>query len=200
AGRASRFALASGFRKRLGGEGNEFRGIRWINFDADKSNLLDVGLALDVVKNQTFTSENTIEQKLAEILYEANHLNPVFLDKAKGFEVKTYLTFPRLWGLGTSSTLINNIAQWAQVNPYELLKRTFSGSGYDFACASHNSPILYHLENEKPLVETVRFRPNFTQNLYFVYLNKKQNSRTAIANYKSKKLHISETVQHINQI
>lgn len=197
---AQALALPTAFGQSLEVEVNDSGVIRWMSFDADKSNWLDVVLPLDVVKNQTFTSENTIEQKLAEILYEANHLNPVFLDKAKGFEVKTYLTFPRLWGLGTSSTLINNIAQWAQVNPYELLKRTFSGSGYDIACASHNSPILYHLENEKPLVETVRFRPNFTQNLYFVYLNKKQNSRTAIANYKSKKLHISETVQHINQI
>src|SRR5690606_25028302 len=96
--------------------------------------------------------------------------------------------------------LINNIAQWAQINPYELLKRTFSGSGYDIACASHNTPILYQLENEKPVVETVTLQPNFIQNLFFVYLNKKQNSRTAIANYKSKILHISETVQQINQI
>src|SRR5690606_41565486 len=65
---------------------------------------------------------------------------------------------------------------------------------------SHNYAKFHHVENEKHIVETVRFRPNFTQNLYFVYLNKKQNSRTAIANYKSKKLHISETVQHINHI
>src|SRR5690606_36275528 len=161
---------------------------------------LDVVLPIESIKNQTFTSENTVAQKLAEILHETYKLNPSFLEGGKGFEVKTDLTFPRLWGLGTSSTLINNIAQWAQVNPYELLKRTFSGSGYDIACASQNSPILYQLENEKPLVETVQFRPNFTQNLYFVYLNKKQNSRTAIANYKSKKLHISETVLQINQI
>ena len=33
-----------------------------------------------------------------------------------GFKVTTKLDFPKNWGLGTSSTLINNIAQWAQVD------------------------------------------------------------------------------------
>src|SRR5690554_6203651 len=148
---AQALALPTAFGQSLEVEVNDSGVIRWMSFDADKSNWLDVVLPLDVVKNQTFTSENTIEQKLAEILYEANHLNPVFLDKAKGFEVKTYLTFPRLWGLGTSSTLINNIAQWAQVNPYELLKTTFSGSGYDIACASNITPILFWLKGQKPI-------------------------------------------------
>ena len=197
---AKALALPTAFGQSLEVEANDSGSIHWRSFDADKTVWLDVVLPMDSIKNQTFTSENVVEQKLAEILHEAYKLNPSFLEGGKGFEVKTHLTFPRLWGLGTSSTLINNIAQWFQVNPYELLKRTFSGSGYDIACASQNSPILYQLENEKPLVETVQFRPNFTQNLYFVYLNKKQNSQTAIANYKRKKLHISESVQQINQI
>src|SRR5690606_23402044 len=197
---AKALALPTAFGQSLEVEFNDSGNVRWMSFDADNSVWLDVVLPMDSIKNQTFTSENVVEQKLAEILHEAYKLNPSFLEGGKGLEVKTHLTFPRLWGLGTSSTLINNIAHWVQVNPYELLKKTFSGSGYDIACASHNMPILYQLEDEKPLVETVPFRPNFTQNLYFVYLNKKQNSRTAITNYRSKKLHISETVLQINQI
>ena len=41
------------------------------------------------------------------------------------------------------STLINNIANWVNVDAYKLLNLTFGGSGYDIACASHNSPITY---------------------------------------------------------
>lgn len=197
---AKALALPTTFGQNLEVEKNDSNTISWKSFDADNSVWLDVVLPIDSIKNRIFSSENAVEQKLAEILYEAYKLNPSFLKNGKGFEVKTHLTFPRFWGLGTSSTLINNITQWVQINPYELLKSTFSGSGYDIACASHNSVILYQLKNEKPVIETVQFRPNFTQNLYFVYLNKKQNSRTAIANYKSKQLQISETVQQINQI
>ncbi|MFA7446638.1 MAG: GYDIA family GHMP kinase [Flavobacteriaceae bacterium] len=197
---AKALALPTTFGQSLEVETNDSNTISWKSFDADKSVWLDVVLPIDSIKNQTFSTENSVEQKLAEILYEAYKLNPSFLEGEKGFEVKTFLTFPRFWGLGTSSTLINNIAQWLKINPYELLKNTFSGSGYDIACASHNTAVLYQLKNGKSVVETVNFRPNFTQNLYFVYLNKKQNSRTAIANYQSKKPQISEIVEQINHI
>ena len=70
-------------------------------------------------------------------------MNPEFLQSEQGFLVKTNLTFPRDWGLGTSSTLINNIAQWAKVDAFQLLWNSFSGSGYDIANAQYNTPILY---------------------------------------------------------
>jgi hypothetical protein len=85
--------------------------------------------------------------------------------------------------LGTSSTLINNIAQWLQIDAFTLLNNSFGGSGYDIACAQNNSPILYHLENGKPIVEKVAFDPVFCDTLYFIYLDKKQNSKAAIASY-----------------
>ena len=64
---------------------------------------------------------------------------------------------------------------------------TFGGSGYDIACAQHNKPIAYQLQNGKTLVKEVYFNPSFKQQLYFVYLNKKQNSREGIAQYKLNK-------------
>ncbi|MBP6558073.1 MAG: GHMP kinase, partial [Flavobacterium sp.] len=101
--------------------------------------------------------------------------------------ITTQLSFPRNWGLGTSSTLINNIAQWFQVDAFELLHQSFGGSGYDIACAKNNSPITYALLDGNPRVEKVTFKPEFTQNLYFVYLNQKRNSKSAIAEYHSNK-------------
>ena len=38
------------------------------------------------------------------------------------------------------------------------------------------------------MVQTT-FDPDFTENIYFVYLNKKQSSKTAIANYNTNKNH-----------
>ncbi|MGB7394492.1 MAG: GHMP kinase [Pricia sp.] len=94
------------------------------------------------------TDSAAISNTLSRILREAKNLNPDFLSDAKGYKVDTKLDFPRDWGLGSSSTLINNIAQWANVDAYQLLWKAFSGSGYDIACAQHNRPILYRLEKE----------------------------------------------------
>ena len=129
-------------------------------------------------------SAEFIAETLRDILQEAKRLNPKFLDNQHGFIVKTNLTFPQNWGLGSSSTLINNIASWAEVNPFTLLWNAFSGSGYDIACASHNSPILYQLKENQPIVNEVTFNPNFSDELFFVYLNQKQNSREGISQYK----------------
>jgi len=86
---------------------------------------------------------DTLAENLNKILLETQKLNPSFCNSKTGFLVKTHLTFPKDWGLGTSSTLINNLANWAKVNPYQLLDNTFGGSGYDIACAINNTPILY---------------------------------------------------------
>jgi mevalonate kinase len=101
--------------------------------------------------------------------------------------------------LGTSSTLINNIANWANINPYQLLESTFGGSGYDIACAQFNTPILYTRNAINPLVEKVDFNLSFKAQLYFVYLNKKQNSREGIKRYKSLKGNLTSEIEQISK-
>ncbi|RKR15272.1 mevalonate kinase [Maribacter vaceletii] len=135
-------------------------------------------------KNNLDIDALSTAKTLINILTEAQKLNP-FLSTTSGHFVETKLTFPRNWGLGSSSTLINNIASWAKVDAYKLLWNAFSGSAYDIACAQHNYPITYKLNQGKPEVSKTDFNPPFIDNLYFVYLNKKQNSRKGIANYKS---------------
>jgi mevalonate kinase len=81
-----------------------------------------------------------------------------------------------------------------------LLKNSFGGSGYDIACAQNDTPIIYYLEQGKPVVEKVNFHPTFTENLYFVYLNQKQNSKNAIASYKEKKNNLDDAKEIINQL
>ncbi|CAL2087867.1 GYDIA family GHMP kinase [Tenacibaculum sp. 190524A05c] len=145
-------------------------------------------------------SSETIAETLQNILQEARKLNPDFLQTEKGFTVKTNLTFPQNWGLGSSSTLINNIASWANVNAFDLLWNAFSGSGYDIACAQNDSAIFYQLENKKPSITEVNFSPTFTDDLFFVYLNQKQNSREGIKRYREKKQHIDKEIQLISEI
>jgi hypothetical protein len=132
---------------------------------------------------------------LIAILHEAFVLNPDFINLSEGYTITTELGFPKSWGLGTSSTLINNIAQWLQIDAFTLLNNSFGGSGYDIACAQNDTPILYHLEQGKPIVEKVVFNPSFTKDLYFVYLNKKQSSKNAISAYNiNKKVNLAKTI------
>ena len=144
--------------------------------------------------------DDEVSQTLHNLLSEAKRLNPAFLSGETGFEVKTTLSFPRNWGLGSSSTLIHNIALWAAVNPFTLLWNAFKGSGYDIACAKHNTPIIYEVHQQQPKVTEVTFSPSFSDQLYFVHLNKKQNSRNAIANYNARKGSIANEIKVINAI
>lgn len=143
---------------------------------------------------------HTAHKRLLQILIAATSLNPEFLNGTTGFKITTILDFPQNWGLGTSSTLINNIAQWANINPYTLLEKTFGGSGYDIACAQNNTPITYKLKDKLPVVNTIDFNPVFKNQLYFVYLNKKQDSRDGIAHYKARKNESKSMIFDINEI
>jgi len=155
--------------------------------------------------NATFNSDSDgsadfIAETLQDILLETRKLNPEFLKSEQGFLVKTNLTFPRDWGLGTSSTLINNIAQWAKVDAFQLLWNSFSGSGYDIANAKHNTPILYQVNNQQPIVKKVDFTPSFSDQLFFVHLNKKQDSKAGIARFKEKREKINNEIQLVSEI
>lgn len=176
--------------------------IIWKSLDADKSIWFETELTFeDIITSKDFEEEHPIKHTLVEILHQANLQNPTFLNSETGYIIETQLTFPRNWGLGTSSTLINNIAQWLQIDAFELLRKSFGGSGYDIACAQNNSAIIYQLsEDEKPIVEVVNFDPNYYKNIYFVYLNQKQNSRRAIQNYMNKQQFLEKKTETISEI
>ncbi len=160
--------------------------IHWKSYDADRSVWFEDTLSFEEIQNNNATPES-VKATLIKILHVANAMNPDVFSNSGGLSITTQLSFPRNWGLGTSSTLINNIAQWFQIDAFELLHKSFGGSGYDIACAQNNNPITYSIANGKPKVEQVVFKPEFSQNLYFVYLNQKRNSKSAIAEYHSNK-------------
>ena len=105
-----------------------------------------------------------------------------------GWDFQTRLEFPKNWGLGTSSTLIANLAKWANIDAYELLANSFGGSGYDIACAFNNQPLFFSQKSDTRSITLLDWAPIFSQNIYFVYLEKKKNSREAIQSYRNKGL------------
>lgn len=130
------------------------------------------------------TSNPTTSQVLQEVLLACRRQNPQFPGDTAGLNVTTQTEFPHNWGLGTSSTLVAALAQWANVDPYAVLAGSFGGSGYDIACAFADGPLLFRLTDEGPSVQRVPFSPPFADRLFFVFLGKKQNSRDAIRHYR----------------
>lgn len=184
---ATAFALPTKFGQNLIVDQNPNPEIHWKSFDADGQIWFEDSITFSEIKIPLPQKNETIKATLISILHQGYLLNPDFITHASGHNVTTHLTFPKKWGLGTSSTLINNIAQWLQIDAFTLLHNSFGGSGYDIACAQNDSPILYHLEKEEPIVEKVIFKPDFSHHIYFIYLNRKQSSKTAIANYLANK-------------
>lgn len=139
-------------------------------------------------------------QFLRKLLRQARWENKHFLREGQDVYVETRLGFPLTWGLGSSSTLVYNIAQWAYISPFELLFNTHGGSGYDIACAQSDGPILYEKDNNGPKWGPVSFYPDFHEELFFVYLGEKKDSREAIDYYKSKRPFPQDVVREVTAI
>lgn len=184
----------------LPGSGNihwtakDVNGNIWLNF----SFILQESHLIPVAMGTLDTSPEVLVLK--KILENALVLNPHFLNNQSDYEIITLLQFPNDWGLGSSSTLITNIANWAEVDAMTLFFNSFEGSGYDVAVAKEAAPIIYELENKNPKWKVVNFNPSFTNELYFVHLDKKQNSRDEIANYKAKTKPASAQIEHVSSL
>lgn len=174
--------------------------LRWQSFDHNKVMWFETEFKLT---NNTIQSgiidANPLSERLFQILNAAQQLNPEFLSAQTGYDINTQMDFPKNWGLGTSSTLINNVANWANVDAYELLKLTFGGSGYDIACAQAPKSLTYQLKSTKQ-VTLVNFDPPFKQHIYFVHLNKKQDSREGIAQYRDNTADLTASISKITTI
>lgn len=172
-------------------------GIHWKSLD-EKGNIWFEDI-FDLKNLEGQDSQNPISKTLSTILQEAKKLNPDFISEAKGLDITTKLDFPRNWGLGTSSTLINNIAQWAQVNAFTLLNNSFGGSGYDIATAQNDFPIFYRTTKTRPEIIKAPLAWNFKESLFFVHLNQKQDSKQGIAHY-NKMTEDKGIIQRISEI
>ncbi len=145
------------------------------------------------------TNNNQVANTLINFLKECMLINTSF--SPFGSIVETFLEFPTDWGLGSSSTLITNLAKWAKIDPFQLLRNSFSGSGYDIANALYDTPILYSLlDNGTPNIDNVIFNPSYKDKIYFIHLNKKQNSREGINFYNNLTIDKDIVINKLNKL
>lgn len=130
--------------------------------------------------NIVFCNEYNSGMFVQKVLQAAQRLNPQFLTSEDGCYVECNLEFDIRWGLGSSSSLISNVAYWADVDPFELHEMVSKGSGYDVVCARSDQPVFFEIRDGKRLFEPVDFKPPFGENIYFVYLGRKKDSQADV--------------------
>lgn len=172
-------------------------GHEWIANDSTNSPWFNVKFS-DKLEIQS-TSDKKMAVKLQTILSSVKaQRNDLF---CSGQTFQTSMNFSHEWGMGSSSTLISIIAQWSGTNQYHLQKEFFGGSGYDIACATAQGPLIYQLFNGSPTSTSFAWNPSFQDNLFFIYLGKKQDSRIAMDEFNRKNSNISnEQITAINEL
>ncbi len=185
-------ALPTKFGQTLTVESSSEKGIFWKSLDHENKVWFESQFSesLEIISS----SDKDVAKTLQNILLKSQISN-------LNSQITTKLDFPQNWGLGSSSTLISLLSQWSGVDAYELLAKTFGGSGYDIACATANSAITYQLTtHDSRLTTAINFQPSFSNHLYFVHLGKKQNSREGIQHYKNLTVDKSDYIEQISAL
>lgn len=156
--------------------------LTWKSYDADGTEWFKSKISLYDFE-PVETTDKEVSKRLKKYLKGAVRLNCEFLDKWNGFKIETHLEFSKEWGLGSSSTVIDLIAQWADIDPLKLYFKIGSGSGYDIICAAADKPITYQVVNDQVTYKEVDLNYSFQDRLFFVYSGQKQSSNTGIEEY-----------------
>ena len=181
---AKGLALPTKFGQSMVVRNSEKPGIAWQSIAHDGTVWFDAHFKNEQLAEKPITNPETVSDRLLMILQTAFEMKGG--TEGVNAEIESKLDFPRDWGLGSSSTLICNIAKWLEIDPFALQEKTFGGSGYDIACGLHGHPLIFRLEYNNPVTYETDFYPAFADKMYFIHLNRKQDTRDAIKNYRSR--------------
>lgn len=160
--------------------------LHWVAKDSDDR------VWMDCAANQ--------DPYLARILSAVLKLNGNLPHRGR---VSTRLEFNRNWGWGSSSSLIDLIAQWTDLDPMELHFETSEGSGFDVACARAGGAIAYQKTGPRSAVWNNVASAHWPHEHFgLVYLGGKQDSQREIAKKRREPLAteldaISELSRHL---
>ncbi|MCB9195718.1 MAG: GHMP kinase [Flavobacteriales bacterium] len=188
---AKALALPTKFGQDLRVKTTDSSTIHWISRIVDNNIWLDITFdlnTLDILES----NDHLKAEKLQKTLIAAKELNASF--PKSGLMIETNLQFPNNWGLGSSSTLLCNIAKWLKTDAFELHFKVSNGSGYDIAVGMKNEAITYTVNQQKPSVQPIAYYPTFKDKIFFIHLNQKQTSDQEVSHYNElkKELNLDE--------
>ena len=170
---------------------------QYLNFTEDSNGTLE-WISKDM--NDTIWFTAYLEAKTLKVLKTSNYNTVKWVKKILEFcnknslknknlqgKIECKLEFSNNWGLGSSSTLLNNLSSLYEINPYDLHFSTTNGSGYDIACARSNSALTYQVFENIPEVKKINWSPIFKDEILFIFLKKKQKSNLEVKRFKELK-------------
>ncbi len=160
--------------------------LHWQSFDANnvcwaevifsKEDLQPFRGSVKNIDDKTFV---TLQKILLSIRKKQNS----FLRTPGKTTITNHLEFSRDWGLGSSATLLTNLAQYAKIDAFALNTEIFKGSGYDIACAQSSQPIFYKIDEEGIVFDSVHFNPPQPEQFMFIHLGNKADSKIAVETF-----------------
>ncbi|MFB6318980.1 GYDIA family GHMP kinase [Saccharicrinis sp. FJH54] len=172
--------------------------VLWKTFEGE-SQPIEFSFPIEDIDQQKYKPEGD-RGYLLRILRSARRINRTFLAE-RGLYVAESEFDPGLKpGLGQSSSLISNIAFWADVDVYRLNRLMSKGSGYDLATARAESAITFVKQCPSPDIESVSLKPEILDKLFLVHLNKKESSEKSISLYLKLLMTKKKAVASMNTI
>lgn len=181
---ATSLALATKYGQSLEVEPCDEKVVRWQSYNQNDELWFEAyfdQLSLDIES----TSDKARAAFIQKLLRLIRSENPSLFNGGLSFVAR--LDFDPDWGLGSSSTLLNNLSRWSGVDAFYLMQETIGGSGYDIAVANAGGHILYSLEPKRDFKIT-QFDPPFKDEIHFVYLNQKQSSESEVKKFNQSEL------------
>ena len=146
------------------------------------------------------TNDHIVAQRLINILKQVDKLNIDFCKNYKNTKVISSADFDIRWGLGSSSSLISNISYWVNIDPFVLNRSVSKGSGYDVICTRQDGPVFFNKTRQSYFVERVDFKPEYSGQIFFVYIGNKQDSAKSVDQFYSRKKRFTNEIQLISDL
>ncbi|MFB6342274.1 GYDIA family GHMP kinase [Saccharicrinis sp. FJH62] len=172
--------------------------VLWKTFEGE-SQPIEFNFPIEDIDQQRYKPEGE-RGYLLRLLRSARKINKEFLSEKGLYVAESVLDSGLKPGFGQSSSLISNIAYWANVDVYRLNRLMSKGSGYDLATARVESAITYLKKCPEPDIEQVIIAPEIIDTLFLIHLNKKENSEKSISLYLKLLMTKKKAVASMNAI
>ena len=163
---------------------NSNKTLEWISKDVNDNIWFTASFEARTLKVLKTSNYNTV--KWVQKILEFCNKNSLKNKNLQG-TIECKLEFPNNWGLGSSSTLLNNLASLYEISPYNLHFSTTNGSGYDIACASSYGPLTYQISQNTPEIKQINWSASFKDEILFIFLKKKQKSNLEVKRFRELK-------------
>jgi hypothetical protein len=137
---------------------------------------------------------------IRQLLKAGLKYQPSFFSGKEGCCIQNRINFDLEWGLGSSSSLVSNLANWFDVDLYRYYRESFDGSGFDVFSARADTPVIYQLVGDVPVVEKTKLHPSVTEHLYFVYLGQKQDSQESVRLFKESAIPDPDLIRAVSDL